>query len=732
MSIFNKHPWLKIPQYGDFKATFRVVIFTSILFLILLIWQAFSSINEHHKYQLSMMNSVTENVLTDYQEYLTQLRLEIDLFQQRHKEQINNINTLSNKSTVDDYMPILDALKRDIKHTRLFAIIDENGNGILKHITGDFLPACSEEVASTVSLGTQEHMFLHHSKSSVHFDLLQPLVATDKNKRYFFTAFNPDILKALLIKYQLPHQQLFLMRTDNIGKVELTTDISKKDSVNITMSAKELSSFSYVKKIPRTRWQVAIRLSPSYNTALYRNNIMNALLIWGLLTAFIYIFYRMQKSRLLKQEHIERELIHQGTHDRLTGLANRESFESDLVKLLQQKLAINEQQEYGAVIHIDIDQFQVINNTYGYSTGDKILFQLSLALKELLPEDATICRLGNDEFGIIFPTLFHSALASYSDKVRVFIQNIDISHIQPNASLHASIGAMNLDGSQYDAAEVLSALNICIRLAKEKGRNRVQTYQSGDKELQQHANEINMLHELSKAIHENEVLLYRQEIRPLAMQTNKHYEVLMRLKNAEGDIVSPNIIIPAAEKYGLIKALDQAIIIKTFSALCKNSDDTASYSINLSGATITDSDTASFIEKSIIKYDIDPSRLFFEVTETAAIAHVDSAIAFINRLTKIGCRFALDDFGSGASSFSYLQQLPISVIKIDGMFVKDIDHNPINRIFVESIQKTAYAMNKKTVAEFVENEAIAHQLKLIGVDYIQGYYIHKPEPWITH
>jgi EAL domain-containing protein (putative c-di-GMP-specific phosphodiesterase class I) len=175
--------------------------------------------------------------------------------------------------------------------------------------------------------------------------------------------------------------------------------------------------------------------------------------------------------------------------------------------------------------------------------------------------------------------------------------------------------------------------------------------------------------------------------------------------------------------------LDQAVIARTFEALRASPDDHASYSINLSGATITDQDTASFIEKLIIKYDIDPSRLYFEITETAAIAHIDSAIQFIERLTRMGCRFALDDFGSGTSSFSYLQQLPISVIKIDGAFVKDIDKNSINHIFVESIQRTAVAMNKKTVAEFVENAEIVDELKKIGIDYAQGYHIHKPEHW---
>ena len=231
-----------------------MVIFTSALFLALLIWQSFSASSTHQEYQESLMNSVSEQVISDYQEYFNQLRLEIDLFQQTHKSIVNKLNNDATKALTSDYMPVLTALKSSIKHTRLFALIGEKGEGVLKHITGDFLPACKEEVHDTIINGTQERLFLHHSKTSVHFDLLQPLSTSSVKKQFFFTAFNPDVLQSILTKYQLPHQQLFLMRRDKLGKIELTSEQTDSAFAKKTMTAKQLPTFSFDKDIPQTRW----------------------------------------------------------------------------------------------------------------------------------------------------------------------------------------------------------------------------------------------------------------------------------------------------------------------------------------------------------------------------------------------------------------------------------------------------------------------------------------------
>jgi diguanylate cyclase (GGDEF)-like protein len=715
----------------------RVVILTSFLILILLVSQSFSASNIHQSYQESLMDSVTDRILSDYQEYFTQLRLEIDLFQQKQLNAIEKLQSEGKNASEKDYMQVLTTLRNDIDNTRLFALIDKNGNGSLKHITGNFLPDCENEIASTVADGKQNKLFLHRSKSSIHFDLLQPLATSLGEGAFLFVAFNPDILNDLLKKYQLPHQQLFLMRVDSPGEVELTTEIesSKYDEL---ISDGELNSFNFVKAIPNTRWQLAIRLSPQYSSNLYRQNLIKAVLIWLLLSLFIYGFFRQQKHSLHKQNLAEQALAYVDNYDRLTGLANRENFDRQLSEhinansiLAHNIINANEitNQLSGVVMHIDLDKFQVINNSISYAIGDKFLHQISLRLKGFLPDNAIISRLGNDEFAVLFPEMLFNEAKDFADRIRLEIQTIRITEFEKDTNITASIGVIILDHSIFDAQQVYSSLGQAVSVAKEKGRNRVQVYQSNDEQLVLHAQEMGAVHDISDALKNNRLLLYRQEIKSLSEQKCSHYEVLVRMRNAQGMLVPPIQFIPAAEKYGLIIQIDLWVIENTFKKLAKSLEDTASYSINLSGITLADQDSYNQVIHLFEQYQIAAERICFEVTETSAITHLESALYFINKMTTFGCSFSLDDFGSGLSSFSYLQKLPVDVIKIDGVFVKDIDTNAINRVFVENIKRTADAMNKKTVAEFVENAVIEEMLTQIGIDYGQGYHIHKPEPW---
>lgn len=715
----------------------RVVIVTSFLILILLVSQSFSASNIHQSYQESLMDSVTDRILSDYQEYFTQLRLEIDLFQQKQLNLIEQIEKNAGQASQQDYMQLLTSLRNDIDNTRLFALIDQNGQGSLKHITGNFLPDCESEIATTITDGVQKKLFLHRSKSSIHFDLLQPLATNSGEGAFFFVAFNPDILINLLKKYQLPHQQLFLMRADSPGEVELTTETdSSKYSELITGG--ELKSFNFVKAIPNTRWQLAIRLSPQYSSNLYLQGLIKAVLIWLLLSLFIYGFFRQQKHSLRKQSQVEQALAYVDNYDQLTGLANRVNFDRQLSEHIEAKLLIAHNlinanaiasNEFGVVMHIDLDKFQVINNSVSYAVGDKFLHQISISLKEFLPDDAIISRLGNDEFAVLLPELLFSEAKEFAHKIRLLIQKIRINEYQQDTNITASIGVIILDHSIFDAQQVYSSLGQAVSLAKEKGRNRVQVYQSDDEQLVLHAKEMEAVHDVAEALKENRLLLYRQQIKSLSRQNSSHFEVLVRMKNSKGMLVPPNHFIPAAEKYGLIRQIDQWVIENTFKMLALTPEDKTSYSINLSGVSIADRDIYDQVIRLFEQYQIPAKQICFEITETSAISHLESALYFINKMKDFGCKFSLDDFGSGLSSFSYLQKLPVDIIKIDGIFVQDMDINPINRVFVENIKRTAEAMNKKTVAEFVENADIEKMLTEIGIDYGQGFHIHKPEPW---
>jgi len=706
-----------------------MVMLTAILIFLLLIWQTFSASRIHQQYQESLMDAVTDRVLSDYLEYFAQLRLEIDLFQQKQLNAISLLQQQGNEASTEQYMEVLESLQSEIKNTRLFAIINEHGKGTLKHITGDFLPACEEEVSSTVASGLQEHLFLHRSEKSVHFDLLQPLSTSDGQDKYFFVAFNPDLLIDLLSKYQLPHQQLFLMRADSIGKIELTTE--SIDYTSMLIGSEELDEFSFVKAIPNTRWQLAIRLSPEYSSNLYQQGLLKALTVWLVLTLLIYGFYRLQKIRTQSHYRIKQELAFKDNHDPLTGLANRLRFETfineEITAHKRNTLVVS-----GVVFHIDIDKFQVINNSFGYAVGDAYLHKASLGLKEFLPDNAIVSRLGSDEFAILLPVLAFDKAKDFAHELRLFFQGISVSAMNEDTRLTASIGVVILDDSQLDAEQVFSSLSQAVSLAKEKGRNRVQIYQSDDEQLIHHAKEMTAIHEVSNALQDNRLVLYRQKIKALSSQESSHCEILVRMMSPEGVLIAPNNFIPAAEKYGIIRQVDHWVIENTFKAISRNINDIETcYSINLSGLTLADRDIFDQVVILFERYKISPQRICFEITETSAITHLKSALHFMENMIDFGCSFSLDDFGSGLSSFSYLQKLPVNIIKIDGAFVQDMDTNEVNRIFVENIKRIANAMNKKTVAEFVENAAIEALLTEIGINYGQGYHIHKPELWYS-
>ncbi len=717
-----------IPQASRkaLNALKSVVVLTSFLILGLLIWQSFSASKIHQSYQASLMDSVTERILSEYQEYFSQLRLEIDLFQQKQLNELENLDKLGSKASSKDYMQVLNALRSNIDDTRLFALIDNDGVGSLKHITGDFLPDCEIEIASTIKSGSQERLFLHRNKNNIHFDLLQPLSTADGEGHFIFVAFEPKVLTSLLDKFQLPHQQLFLMRSDHKGEIELTTEHDNSKYSSMILKDEDLASFNFIKIIPNTRWQLAIRLDPQYSSNLYQQGLLKALGIWLILTLMIYAFYRGQKLRFINHLQVKKALVYIDNHDKLTGLSNRAHFD----RKLSEHVRDNRQENKGVALHIDIDKFQVINNSFGYAIGDKFLNVASMELKNFLPENTIVSRLGNDEFAILLPTLAFNDAKGFAHEIRVLFQKIQIQELKKENNITVSVGVVRLDSSIFDAAQVFLSLGQAVRLAKEKGRNRVQIYQSDDKQLVLHANEMEVLHDITQALKDNRFILYRQKIKSLTNEKHAHFEVLVRMMSKQGRLIPPNDFIPAAEKYNQVKQIDYWVIENTFKLmLLDHDDDETIYSINLSGLTIADRDIYDHVIMLFAKYKISPQRICFEVTETTAISHLKSALHFMNQMREFGCSFSLDDFGSGLSSFSYLQQLPVNIIKIDGMFVRDMDTNEVNRIFVENIKRTATAMKKKVVAEFVENAEIEKMLIEIGVDYGQGFYIHKPEPW---
>lgn len=705
-----------------------MLVGTAILLLVF-VWHSYLTVKVHKEYQASLMESVSSQVVREYQSHIEGLRQQLRNFMWIYQHELNDLVEQKQNSTTNKYLDLLEQLRVDINDVRLFSVIDEEGQGVFKHITGDFLDDCKEEIRSTLEYKSQEQLFLHRSASSIHYDLLEPIDDTDK---FLFVAFNPTKLIELLSDYRLPQQELYLLRMDSVGKVELSSVKEVQDQVvsNITMTESEIAAFSVVKPIPSTRWQVAVKLDEEYLSGLIWDTYLRSLLIWLGIAAILFVSYVSKRQRLISQYKMMKQIQYNESHDSLTGLMNRASF----VKRLDSSLSLLEEGEGGALL-IDIDRFQVFNNALGFGKGDESLKLVTELFKELAPEGSALSRISNDQFALFTPVFEHEKVRQLGETIRKELASLDLGEVAPEFSLTCSVGAIELDNSFIDGDHVMNALMLTIKLAKEKGRNRVQLYQSEDPALIKHANEMEVFRAVRGALTESKFMIYRQKLIPSGLLSEQGgdfstetFEVLLRMTDRDGNMVSPGLFIPVAEEHCLAVELDKWVLNQTFKYM-KEENSKDHYCINLSGLSLADESMTQFVKSTLDTHNIDPKQITLEITETYAITHLKTATTFISELTRLGCNFALDDFGSGLSSFSYLQKLPVNKLKIDGVFIKDIANSPRNQTFVKTMVALAQSMEMETVAEFVETEEEFKILVELGIDYCQGYYFHKPEPW---
>jgi diguanylate cyclase (GGDEF)-like protein/PAS domain S-box-containing protein len=442
----------------------------------------------------------------------------------------------------------------------------------------------------------------------------------------------------------------------------------------------------------------------------------------------VIVFHDMTRER----EFIDR-LSWQASHDSLTDLANRRDFEDKLETALR-RLAPD---GYGhSLIYLDLDQFKVVNDTCGHAAGDALLREVSDCLKRHIRAGDTLARLGGDEFGILLADCGPDEAHAIAERLRKGVEGIDFLWNGRRFAISASIGVVNVVSPETSLEETLRSADIACYMAKEKGRNRVQMHRPSDMEVQARFGEMDWVRRLRAALEEDRFCLFAQEIAAVGPhgRDGAHIEVLLRLRDEEGQLVPPNTFIPSAERYGLMPQIDRWVVRNAFATLAARTGradamPVVACAINLSGATFNDESFIGFVRDEFASHGVSPETICFEITETAAIADMPSAIGFMNALRGIGCRFALDDFGAGMSSFAYLKHLPVDYLKIDGGFVKDMLDDPIDRAMVEMISHIGKVMGKQTIAEFVETDAIVDALREIGVDFVQGYAIARPIPF---
>jgi len=443
----------------------------------------------------------------------------------------------------------------------------------------------------------------------------------------------------------------------------------------------------------------------------------------GACSGGVLVFHDVSESR-----ELNRKLSYHASHDILTGLVNRREFEARLERSLRSAKA---RETSYALCHLDVDQFKIINDTCGHSAGDALLGQVGTLLKTKIRWRDTLARLGGDEFAVLLESCSLDEAMRMAEQLRETIRGYKFVWEERTFRLGCSVGVVPITGESEDVASLLSAADSACAAAKEAGRNRVYSFQENDIDLMRRRREMQWAARINNALEEGRFELFRMTIQPLQQaESGAHYELLLRMKDENGKIVSPDDFINAAERYGLTPAIDRWVIENALRWLVSEADERerlALCSINLSGQSLGDDKFLPFVIDQFHRSGIDAAKICFEITETAAIASFAQANRFIQALKELGCRFALDDFGTGLSSFGYLKHFPVDFLKIDGSFVKEILHDPIDREMVRSINEIGHLTGKQTIAEFAENAEIINMLRNLGVDYAQGYGIASPQ-----
>ena len=426
------------------------------------------------------------------------------------------------------------------------------------------------------------------------------------------------------------------------------------------------------------------------------------------------------------EQALAQQIRYQAEHDQLTGLLNRYAFEQRLAGLLQQP-------QRGALCYIDMDQFKHINDSCGHLAGDELLRRVASLLSTDLTEQDTLARVGGDEFCLVLNTLDLCAATEHLKQLLQKISAFRFEWDQQVFTIGASIGVVALDGYQGSLTDLVKAADSGCYLAKHQGRNRYFVVDANGPEINHLQQQRQLLSLLHTALDEQRFELYLQPIVPLSIPSQGlHAEVLLRLRDVEGNMISPALFIPLAEQHGLMGSIDRWVIrqvMQLLSASAKSLPLIDKIAINLSGPSLSDPDLLPFIQQQLAEFSITPGKICFEITETAAITNMAAANRFIDSLRQIGCKFALDDFGVGMSSFAYLKHLSVDYLKIDGSFVKAMTQNATDAVMVRAMADIARSMQIQTIAEFVPDEATCVLLRSMGVHYGQGYGLGRPEPW---
>jgi diguanylate cyclase (GGDEF)-like protein len=443
-------------------------------------------------------------------------------------------------------------------------------------------------------------------------------------------------------------------------------------------------------------------------------------LVLGMLIAFLVI--RQASAR-------NRQISYHASHDTLTGLANRHELECRIQEAVH--TARHDGVEH-ALLYMDLDQFKLVNDTCGHVAGDELLRQLTRLLKQRQRRTDTFGRLGGDEFALLLENCPLKKATQIAEILRQNVESFRFSWEGKTFTVSASIGVVPISDGEKSLEHILCTADTACYMAKQSGRNRVHVAGHNDRDIANHRCEVEFANKIRESLQQDRFELHCQRIVPTQASAHaaQHIEILLRMRDKHGGLIPPGAFIPAAERYNLMPAIDRWVVEHAVSWLAgqPRRRELPTLMINLSGQSLCNDKFLRFVLASLENSNVPAHKLCFEITETSAVANLARAREFIDSLKRLGCSFALDDFGSGFSSFSYLKSLPVDYLKIDGAFVREMVENPIDFAMVKAINEIGQALQKRTIAEFVENKAILDKLKSLGVDFAQGYGIARPEP----
>ena len=439
-----------------------------------------------------------------------------------------------------------------------------------------------------------------------------------------------------------------------------------------------------------------------------------------------------------KESRLFRQLSYQASHDALTGLINRREFENKLVTALDKSISNPELNH--ALLYMDLDQFKVVNDTFGHNAGDELLGQISELVQANIRSTDTLARLGGDEFGILLERCTEERALEVAEAIRAAVESHRFDWKGSFMSVRCSIGVVLVNNDSEDVASVMSSADVACYSAKDMGRNQTHLYQDSDASVRHE--EMKWVSRITSAVEDNRLELFYQPIIGIGRHNTNargHYELLLRMRDEDGELIQPNLFIPAAERYNLMSTLDRWVIREALSQLADRNPEaeTARFmlAINLSGTSLSEDRFLDFVTEELTKQKLPNGAICFEITETAAISNLSRVIHFMQSLKKLGCKFSLDDFGSGLSSFTYLKNLPVDYLKIDGQFIRNVAEDRVDESMVRAINQVGQAMGIETIAERVETREVLDKLSALGVEFAQGYFIARPtsvrtfEPW---